>query len=81
MDLYMYMKANKVSVNIRKTNYIVLKSRQKAINSPNVILLIGIPIKLLKAVKFLGAYLDENLAWKHINYIMYEGSKICWHPV
>ena len=43
-------KANKLSVDIKKTDYIVFKSRQKVINFYDV-----------TPIRFGGVYLDENL--------------------
>ena len=71
-----WMKANKLSVNIKKTNYVVFESRQKRINTD---LSLSFNDQLLKkehVVKFLGVYIDENLSWsEHIAYICKKISK------
>ena len=65
-----WMKSNKLSVNIEKTNYIIFKSNRKTV-ATNFSLCFG--NKLLeqkKTIKFLGVYIDEHLTWKdHISYI------------
>ena len=63
--------ANKLSINIKKTNYMIFKSRQKKLNNPNLRISIhGELIKQKHSVKFLGVFVDENLDWKeHIHII------------
>ena len=59
-----WMKSNKLSVNIEKTNYIIFKSNRKTV-ATNFSLCFG--NKLLeqkKTIKFLGVYIDEHLTWK-----------------
>ena len=70
-DVDLYMKANKLSVNIDKTNFVIFSSRQKSLSQPiPPILYNGVPLKQKKAVKFLGVYVDQHLTWKdHISYI------------
>ncbi len=68
--LDIWMKSNKLSVNISKTNYIIFRPRQKKINSNLVIQYNNQTITQKQYIKFLGVYLDEHLSWKeHINYI------------
>ena len=63
--------ANKLSVNIKKTNYRIFKSRQKKLNNPNLRISIhGELIEQKRSVKFLGVFVDKNLDWKeHIHII------------
>ena len=66
------MKANKFSVNIDKTNFVIFLSRQKSLSQP----IPPISLKQKKAVKFLGVYADQQLAWKdHISYISKKTAK------
>jgi hypothetical protein len=71
-----WMKCNKLSVNIEKTNYIIFKSNRKSV-ATNFSLCFG--NKLLeqkKTIKFLEVYIDEHLTWKdHISYISKKISK------
>ena len=71
-----WLVANKLSLNIKKTNYIIFHPHQKRINS-------NIRIKAYDSrtktffdleskdhVKYLGVIIDQHLSWKHrINYI------------
>jgi hypothetical protein len=49
-----WMKTNKLSVNIKKTNYVVLKSKQKRINTDLSLSFNGQVLKKEHVVKFLG---------------------------
>ena len=70
------MKANKLSVNIKKTNYVVFKSKQKRMGGNLSLSFDGKLLKQDQVVKFLGVFLHENLSWKpHINYICKKISK------
>ena len=63
--------ANKLTVNVKKTNYVIFKVRQKQL--PFVLFNIRInneTIERKSHTKFLGVYVDENLNWKeHVNLI------------
>ena len=64
-NLKTWLDANKLSLNIDKTNFIISKSPQKS-SSINVNIKIGnLPIKQVCYVKFLGVLLDEDLSWKY----------------
>ena len=67
--------ANKLSLNVIKTNYIIFRSRQKYVDLDKIdIVLNGQKIKRVTNTKFLGIIIDEHLSWdKHIEQI---GSKI-----
>ena len=69
-NIDIWMKSNKLSVNISKTNYLIFRSRQRKINT-NLCLQHNNQILSQKQhIKFLGVYINENLSWKtHINYI------------
>ena len=63
--------ANKLSINIKKTKYIIFRSRQKSLNHPNLMIRINNElIERKQSIKFLGVIFDENLSWKeHIKTI------------
>ena len=71
-----WMRSNKLSVNMKKTNYFVFKSAQKKALSD---LPLSFNSKILKeknSVKFLGVYIDNSLTWKsHINHVCKNMSK------
>ena len=61
----MWLKCNKLSVNIKKTNYVIFKPRQRIANHDfNVFFGLHL-LKQTNVTKFLGVYLDEHLTWKH----------------
>jgi len=63
--------ANKLTLNIDKTNYILFKSHRKSYPSdcPNLYI-DGVPITQVESTKFLGVYVDQNLTWnEHIRNI------------
>ena len=63
-NVSLWMKSNKLSVNIKKTNYVIFKPKQKVIHMSSSVLFDNVPLKQLTEVKFLGVYLDEALTWK-----------------
>ena len=68
--LSVWFKANKLSLNISKTNYMLFSNR-KYIKSDAIDLKIDKSIiNRVSECKFLGTIIDENLTWKpHINLI------------
>ena len=72
-----WLMANKLTVNVKKTNYVIFKVRQKQL--PSVLFNIRInneTIERKSHTKFLGVYVDENLNWKeHVNLIADKVSK------
>ena len=62
--------ANKLSINIKKTNFMLFKPRQKkcALNQP--LLIDGKEIEQVSQTSFLGVIINQNLSWKsHIGCI------------
>ena len=72
-----WMKANKLSVNTKKTNYVIFKPKQKNLKTIRIPLVFdGNQHMQKRVVKFLGVFIDENLSWKfHINHICKKVSK------
>ena len=69
--LNIWLKANRLSLNIAKTEYMIIGTRQKLItqdlNKINV-RVDDTPIKRVQHTKSLGLIIDDNLQWKnHIN--------------
>ena len=60
-----WLDANKLSLNIDKTNYIIFHSPSVSIPSDVVIKIGKKHIKRVKFVKFLGLLVDEHLNWKY----------------
>ena len=66
-----WMSANKLSVNVGKTNYMLFG--RKGVKIPNdscILYLNDTPIQRVKSVRFLGVILDENISWlSHISHV------------
>ena len=72
-----WLMANELTVNIKTTNYVIFKVRQKQL--PSVLFNIRINNETIERrthSKFLGVYADENLNWEeHVNLIANKVSK------
>ena len=60
-----WLDANKVALNVDKTNYVIFHSPQKPLYENSAIKFGKQHVKKAKHIKFLGLLLDENLSWKH----------------
>jgi len=72
-----WFKANKLSLNLAKTNYIVFRSNKKPIpTSANVLKIDDTIIPQVSSSKFLGVHIDQHLKWNiHITEIAKKISK------
>ena len=61
-----WFKANKLSLNMQKSNYIIFKPRQRRDEPTLSIEMDGFKMNQVKEVNFLGVILDETLSWKPI---------------
>lgn len=59
-----WFKLNKLSLNIRKTNYMVFHTRNKKVAKHGNVLIDNIQLNHVTKTKFLGVILDESLSWK-----------------
>jgi len=60
-----WFRANKLSLNLSKTNYILFRSHRKAVPQKTCKLVIdNIEIPQVNSVKFLGVYVDQHITWK-----------------
>ena len=67
-----WFQANLMSLNAKKTNYIIFSSRRRKIPEDNNlnISINSTPIKRVPQIKFLGIIIDEHLTWQpHINIV------------
>ena len=65
-----WLKCNKLSINIKKTHYIIFSSKIKIIDDDQQVKINSEPIERVYYTKFLGVFLDSNLNWKkHIEYV------------
>jgi exonuclease III len=75
-NIYKWINANKLSLNIDKTNYMIFKPKNKKIQSDINITINNNNLIQVNSSKFLGVILDENLSWfNHISYIKTKISK------
>ena len=65
--IFQYCDANKLSVNINKTNFMVITSNKRRVREIQLIR----NIKQKNHIKYLGIYIDKNLSWdqqiSHVN--------------
>ena len=62
-----WLVANKLSLNIDKTNFIIFHPRQKAVNHKVILHINGQKLEQVKCIRYLGVYIDCNLTWKNPN--------------
>lgn len=68
----LFMEANKLSVNITKTNVIIFAARQKPVGFPiNPVSYTMEFIEQEKVVKFLGVFIDDDLTYVEAAYYLY----------
>ena len=63
-----WLRLNKLSLNAKKTELVIFRSKRKPMNREISIKLNGFKLTPSDNVKYLGMYLDKNLSWDfHIN--------------
>ena len=68
--------ANKLSLNLGKSVYLLFAGRKPVLNTPQIILF-GEPIERKSETKFLGLIIDDKLNWKsHANYVLGKVSRM-----
>ena len=74
--IFEWLKLNKLSLNVAKTNYILFRPRQKPITVSDTITLDNFAVQQVEVTKFFGVLLDQHLSWKyHINHVAKKVSK------
>ena len=58
-----WLKVNKLSLNIKKTHFILFHNKQKFINTKIYIKMDNSDIEQVFSTKFLGVIINENLTW------------------
>ena len=71
-----WLKVNKLSLNIKKTHYILFHSRQRKLTQKPELKIDNCPIENVTSTKFLGIIINENLSWSnHISVLSNKISK------
>ena len=60
-----WLNANKISLNVRKTEMVIFTSKQKKLEGDLKIKLCGKRLYPTESVKYLGVKIDANLTWQH----------------
>ena len=69
-NLLYWLNANKISLNVKKTELEVFKSKRKQIDDEIKLKLSRKRLSPTGSVKYLGVKIDGNLSWKsHIDYL------------
>ena len=69
-NLLYWLNANKISLNVKKTELVVFKSKRKQFDGEIKLKLSCKRLFPTDSVKYLGVKIDENLSWKsHIDYL------------
>ena len=71
-----WCKANKLTINIDKTNFMIFKTAQRKITLEGALHIDDLPIDLVSSAVYLGVTLDSSLSWRpNINTIIKKISK------
>ena len=60
-----WLNANKISLNVKKNEMVIFKSRQKKLEGDLKIKLCGKRLYPTESVKYLGVKIDANFTWQH----------------
>ena len=60
-----WLNANKISLNVKKTEMVIFKSKQKKLEGDLKIKLCGKGLYPTESIKYLGVKIDTNLTWQH----------------
>ena len=73
--VYEWLRANKLSLNVAKTKFMVFQTSNRLVRYPNL-LINGRPIEKVTQFNFLSLILQSNISWSmHTNYISLKVSK------
>ena len=73
-----WLTANKLTLNVSKTKYMIIHRRKGKLNVKPAIKFNGKKLEKCTSYKYLGIFLDEKLNWKvHIKYLCEKLSKLC----
>ena len=60
-----WLNANKISLNVKKTEMVFFKSKQKKLEGDFEIKLCGKRLYPTESVRYLGVNIDTNFTWQH----------------
>ena len=63
--LFNWLNANKISLNVKKTEMIIFNSKQKKLEEDLKIKLCGKRLYPTESIKYLGVKIDANHTWQH----------------
>ena len=69
--MYVWLTANKLTLNIKKTNFVIFSPAQrKFIYQPKIMIFDNeqnknVALECKEFIKYLGILIDNNLTWKH----------------
>ena len=63
-NVHIWLCANKLSLNIVKSNFVIFHPPQRKISVDFQVFISGKPLKREICIKYLGIYIDSNLSWK-----------------
>jgi hypothetical protein len=69
LSIYEWLSANKLSLNIEKSNFVIFHPHQKKIKYHVKLLLNNNILRQEQCIRYLGVMIDENLNWKSYNTI------------
>ena len=64
-SLSLWLNVNRLALNVSKTNFIIFRSKKKALNHNVTLILNRKAIAQKDHVKYLGVLVDQHLTWKH----------------
>ena len=75
-NITLWLKRNKLSLNVQKTKLMVFHRKQKQIKELNIVIN-GITIERVESFNFFGLIIDEGLSWKkHTDVVRNKISKV-----
>ena len=63
VNIVQWCDANKITINVKKTNFMIIKPRRKKINIVGSVLLGNDPVSEVDSALFVGIYIDKYLTW------------------
>ena len=75
--IIIWLKVNKLSLNLTETNFMIFHPRQKKVNVNVPLTPENTVIKQVMETKFLGVLIDQHLSWKpHIDFVSKKSRKV-----